>query len=500
MNLKRILSFIAGVSVIMCTHTSVFADTPVFGEPSEINYVGELKQQETADMVLNKAVFETVPYEEVISSENTNAVINQRNVYFETGDFYWFRRYIFKNTAEGQRYSSAVTIPGNTIEIRYVDPVTKQWVLTGDLNKLKDIKTTLFINTDVNSAVISVPGVYKNMFTSNTLEILREDENPISITHSDGVYTISFSFPQDTSKIGEIWCLQSPNKLVDWTNQSNYNYLKAHDLSIERRWSWDGYYFITPSNYIPGGENILYRHAANYTGSSFARYGESPAAIDLGFIMTSVCLENQNSEGFWETGPMSQWLKADFDINGNFYDTRFSTDFGVNLIFAYKRYNHKPFLDGAIKYGEYFLKHAQNNHYDVNDGWLVEDYAPSASQEAHKRTHVSLNHQTAEINFLYYLYKETKDSRFSETADKMLKGIEYTKNKWVQNNGNLNYALMYNGTNNVMIDYPYLTYNDLFELKSILSGYGIQNITINYLMECKKGYMDKNGITEYRKE
>jgi len=445
-------------------------------------------------------VCKMTPYEETTSNVTTYTVVNQKNVYFENRDYYWFRRYVFKDTVPGARITSAFNISGNSIEIRFVDPVTKQWVLTSDLNKIKNVKNTLFINTDTTSMILSVPGVYKNLFPSNTLEVVRAEEAPVSISKTDGAYTITFSFPRDSSKIGEIWCLQSQNKLIDWNNQFNYNYLKTHDLALERRWSWDGYYFQTPSNYVPGGENILYRHPANYTGASFAKYSANLAALDLGYVMTKVCLENQNSEGFWATGPMSQWLNADFGINGNFYDTRFSTDFAISLVFAYKKYLYQPFLDGAIKYAEYFLKHAQNNHYDVNDGWLVEDYAPSASQTYHVKTHTSLNHQVNEMNFLYYLYNETKDSRYYETADKMLKAIEYTKNKWVLSDGNLNYALMYNGTNNIMVDYPYLTYNDLFDLKAILAGYGIQNITINYLMESKKAYMDRVGITEYKKE
>ena len=209
---------------------------------------------------------------------------------------------------------------------------------------------------------------------------------------------------------------------------------------------------------------------------------------------------NQNEEGFWETGPASQWLKADFQIGEGFYDTRFSTDFALNLVSAYKRYGFTPFIEGAVKYGEYFLRHAEKNHYEVGDGWLVEDYAPNGKAEAYKRTHVSLNHQVNEISFLFYLYNETKDMRFYEAAKIMLRGIENTKEKWVLPDGNLAYALMYNGTNNVMTDYPYLTYNDLFELKTILSSYGESNITVNYLMERKKEYMDKAGITEYRKE
>ena len=480
---------------------------PNFSEPLglynkvyEANYAGEIEQQETNNVNENTDVYKIKPYEEVTKTENENFVLNQKNIYFENGDFYWFRRYAFKKTTPNARNYSAITIPGNTIEVRYVDPVTKQWVLTGDLNKLKNVKNTLFINTEKVSAILSVPAVYKNLFTNNTLEISKNDEHPFSITHSNGVYTITFSFPQDSTKIGEIWCLQSKNILVDWKKTENYNYLKVHDLAIERRWSWDGYYFKTPSNYVPAGENVLYRHSANYTGASFAKYGSCLASLDLGFIMTKTCLANQNAEGFWATGPMSQWLKADFEIGANFYDTRFSTDFAINLINAYERYKYEPFLEGAKKYAEYFINHANKNHYEVSDGWLVEDYAPNSSQEAHKRTHVSLNHQVNEINFLYLMYNVTKDTKYYNLADKMLKGIEHTKYQWVLNDGNLNYALYYNGTNNVMVDYPYLTYNDLFELKEILKNYGLQNVTINYLMDCKKGYMDRKGITEYRKD
>ncbi len=440
------------------------------------------------------------PFEEIVTTENADAVTNQKNMYFGNGDFYWFRRYIFKNTVDGKRFSSSVSLPGNKIEIRYLDPLTKQWVLTSDLSKLSNVKTTLFINTDTNSAVIGVPAVYNNLFTNNTLEVMKQEEMPISISKSGENYIITFSFPQNASRIGEIWCLQSPNKLIDWSTQKYYNYLKVHDLSVERRWSWDGYYFPTPSNYNPSGANVLYRHPANYTGASFIRHGDCPATKDLGFVMTYTCLKNQNEEGFWATGPSSQWLISDFGISENFYDTRFSTDFAINLIFAYKKCGYQPFLDGAVKYGEYFLKHAEKNHYEAGDGWLVEDYAPNASCEAYKRTHVSLNHQVNEINFLYYLYNETKDSRYYDLAGKMLKGIDNTKYKWVLADGNLNYALMYEGTGNIMVDYPSLTYNDLFELKSILNGYGINNITINYLMESKKAYMDLKGITDYRKE
>lgn len=49
----------------------------------------------------------------------------------------------------------------------------------------------------------------------------------------------------------------------------------------------------------------------------------------------------------------------------------------------------------------------------------------------------------------------------------MLKGVEDTKDQWVLANNNLNYALYYLANTNTMVDYPYLTYNDLKEAQEL---------------------------------
>ena len=106
----------------------------------------------------------------------------------------------------------------------------------------------------------------------------------------------------------------------------------------------------------------------------------------------------------------------------------------------------------------------------------------------------------AEINFLYELYQVTKEQKYYDLAELMLLAIENTKNEWVLPDGNLRYALMYNGTYNTMKDYPYLTYDDLFELKDILYRYFQRtNESVEYLMASKKQWMDKNNVTGYRK-
>jgi len=463
-----------------------------------------LQEQTTYSDIVSGVVNNAPPLKDIIPfmpaernniTENDDIKLTQYEVLFENGDYYWFNRYEFKKDSDTD-YFTSFNIPGDTIEIRYVDPDTKQWVMTTNIDNIK--KNTLFINTDKYNLVTSVPAVYKNEFPSNTLQVLKEDETPVKITKLDGQYNLSFRFKQSTDKIGELWVLQSENPLYDFNDASTAENLKTHDLGIERRWSYDGYYFPIPSNYVPTGENMLYRHPANYTGASWARYSYNLLSKDLGYVMTKICSKNQNDTGYWSTDPKSLWLEADFNIKEQFYDTRFNTDFACSLVYAYQNYNVKEFLESAVRYAEFFIKHAQNNHYETdNGGWLVEDYS---SETEYTKTHVSLNHQLSEINFLYELFNATAEKKYLEIADLMLLAIDDTKNSWVLPDNNLNYALMYTGTNNKMIDYPYLTYNDLFQTKQILSKYFNKvNITIEYLMQCKKQWMDNNNITGYNK-
>lgn len=426
-------------------------------------------------------------------TETDNSIVSLKEYLFENGDYYWIKRIEYKNNQE-EPYSYSFTIPGDSIEIRYIVPYEKEWVNTSNLENLPN--TLLYIDTDKFHMAIGVPAIYKNSFENNTLQMMKELEKPLKIEKLDGEYKITAEFVQNTDVIGEIWALQSENQLVDWTSLTSFNDLLNHDLAVERRWSWDGYYYAIPYNYIPYGENYLYRNPANYTGSSWTKNSANLLMKDMGYIMTETCMENQNSTGFWATGPKSLWLEEDFGIGAGFYDTRFNTDFAVSLLAAYQKYDNKAFLTSAVKYAEYFIDFATKNHYEPEGGgWLVEDYAGT---DAYTRTHVSLNHQLAEMNFLYELYNITGVDEYKDTADLMLLGIENTRNKWVMENNNLEYALMYTGSANTMVDYPYLTYNDLYKTRDLLNKYfNKSSDAITYLMACKKQWMDENNITDY---
>lgn len=424
--------------------------------------------------------------------ENNDYILKQRNVTFENGDIFYMHRYNFKKNDPNNLITS-LSIPGDKIEIRYIDPITNQWYMSTNIQN--SAYETMYIDTDKETLIVGVPAVYLNDTTKTTLQRVPEQEKKIEITKENGSFRLTYQFPRNTQVMGEIWVLRSQNKLANWNDLKHFNALKQ-DLSQQRRFSWDGYYFPIPSNYKPYAENMLYRHPSNYVGASFVKNGTFLATKELGYVMTKICMANQNAQGYWQTGPQSEWLMSDFAIDAGFYDTRFNTDFAENLLNAYARYNDEDFLEAVVRYGEYFISHANNNSYSTeNGGLLVEDYGHPNN---HIRTHVSLNHQLAEINLLYKLYDVTKHKPYLELADKMLLAIDDTKDQWVLPSNNLNYALHYTGTYNTMIDYPYLTYNDLYTTRHLLSTYfNKTSPTIQYLMDCKMEWMKANNVTGY---
>jgi hypothetical protein len=417
---------------------------------------------------------------------------SKRSINFTNGDYFNILRYEF-NDGNTAAVEQSIDIPGSTIEIRYVD-ANGDWYMS--TNPQNTAKTTMYIDTDKCSLAIGVPAVYKDSYLNNTLEVIPEQESGITIEKTAEGYSLKYSYPGQPDTVGEIWYLYSSGKLADWNNADHFKILNQ-DMSKTARISYDGYYYTIPYNYEPYSENMLYRHPADYIGTALVKYGDFPAANELAYAFISICAKNQNTQGFWATGPKSEWLSTDFNIGAGFYDTRFNTDFAGSLIEAYKRYGNEDFLTAAVKYGEYFKQHAQNHSYITREaGILVEDYGTVTGTQS--RTHVSLNHQLAELNFLYQLYDVTGEESYRQLADKMLKGIEDTQDQWVLADNNLNYALHYTGTYNTMKDYPYLTYNDLYTTKKLLNNYfNRSSATIDYLMACKLEWMQANNVTGY---
>jgi hypothetical protein len=427
------------------------------------------------------------------SSEDEQVKILQKSTVFGNGDMFWIRRYLFKH-ADSNPYTSSFTIPGESIRVHYVtaEGGEKKWATTLAWTATFP-KATLFISTSEYSLIIGIPSVYKAQGDSGHLDVQADIERPVSIVKEDGQYVIRFSFEQDPKYIGEIWALQSNIPLFEM-NEWDQRVFMGNDLADQWRLSMEGYYQKTYANYRPTGPHIYFRQASCYAGGSLLRARGSNAAYDLGYVLMKLSAANQKEAGYFTTPSRSDWLYTDFGIQEDFYDTRFNTDFAANLLDAYTVYGDGYFLESAKRYGEFYVNYAAENSYQTENGILVADYWQEA---VHKKTHVSLNHHLAGLNFMLRMYHLTAEQAYADTALLMSKGIEDTEAQWLLPDGNLAYAVHYTG-DNLMQDYPYLTYNDLYWADWHLENYvNVDNGAVQRLMASKKAWMIKNGVHGY---
>ena len=422
------------------------------------------------------------------------ADLTQKNVVFDNGDFAWFRRFEFKTTGD-RSYVTAVSIPGKSGTVRWYDEDQKKW-RTAPLNgKLPD--AMLFIDTDSYHMIISQPYAYKP-FGRGSLE----DKPRLPITaevRADGKIELTMRFMQVKGQIGDIWALQSSEPLIEWTPGNEFIW-SSYARTGGQRWCYDGFYSTSPANYNPTSKNMFFRNPAAWLVNGFVRTGGSRASRDLGWAMCDAMIGWQNKQGFWPTEPESGWLKADYGIGPGFYDTRFNNDFTYALFDAAKNYGDSRFLDAAVKQADFLVWLAENHSYTFSGpdgvGLLVEDYY---HPDGHNKTHSSLNHMLQEIKTLYRAHEATGDDRYLETGDALLRGIKLTRDRWIMPSGSLEYAYMPNGSMGLS-DYPYLTYNDLFELQEMLAGMDRgRDADLRVLMSSKRRWMDANGVTGYKK-
>lgn len=445
-----------------------------------------------------------LPQEKVQSYTFKGGVFWNKTVQFANGDLYWMKRFHFQKN-NSRPFTFSMTIPGKNGQFRYVERVT---LPTGSVQKVwKQIplngklpRTYGFIETDQKQMLISYPDMYKQSL-HNTLQEMASLSYPISVQVVPGGYKLTFEFSQVAGTIGELWALESSEPLVEWQSQDLEQIWLLLDLHDDQKWSWDGFYVLSPSTYYPTGKRLFWRIPENYVARSFVMTGGSRAAYDLGWVMLKTILPQQNQFGFWPTLPQSQWLKKDYGIEAGFYDTRFNTDMGSILLKASILYQDPSFQEANLRYAEFFLKHSEKHHIVIEgeqEGWLVADYAHYT--KPHKETHSSLNHQLQEMNYLYEMYFSTTDQRYLDLANKMLAGVKNIGELWCKPNGDLHYAYMPSGQMGLP-DYPYLTYNDLWQTQRYLIQLnGAVDPDLQLLMENKKRWMDANRITGYRGE
>lgn len=424
-----------------------------------------------------------------------SAILKKREFEFEDGTTYWMHQVTAE--ADEEPYSIRIPLREEFAAFRYRE------LSSGEDKKpywrhlnLQEVKTLPvapgFIEAAGKYIWIGEPIVYREL-GNGTVEAMPGMEIPIEVVQTSRGITLEIRLPKRAGYVSEIWAMESKEPLIQWREGSLEQIWLSRDLTQNAKWLYNGYHYKSPSTYEPTAENGFWRIPDNYILHSLLFTGGGKAAEHMAYVMLRTSLEQQEPDGHWKTLPLSQWLRDDYQIPAGFYDTRFNTGAAEKMLEGCKRYDEPDFCESARKYADYFHRHAQANHYTVEGqtGWLVADYA---STQPHKDTHVSLNHQLAEINYLYSFYQAFGRPEDKDLADIMLAGVVQLGKKWILPNGDLHYAYYPDGTF-ARPDYPYLTYNDLLETQQLYKEiYGQEEPVIAQLMASKWDWIVRNNI------
>ena len=335
---------------------------------------------------------------------------------------------------------------------------------------------------------------------NNCLEYLPGKDGYLQVCSVEGGFCLQLvSRAVDPGCVCDYLAIASDSQFFDWKTPGPVLFMKGHGLHGDGRWCWDGYYYICPSTYIPSGENVFYRNTSCYFGKSMAAgLGYYRGCEILSMIIGDTAVCQQNSAGFMPQLNESTWLSGDFNIGTGYYDTRFNSDLAETWMRLYNYDHASNILEPLRKYLDFYLDHAEKRHQETaGGGWFVEDYF---NPTGGKHTHTSLNHQLAEASVLYKASAILGDDNLYELADKMILAVENTASKWIKSDNNLHYSISAKGTYGGH-DYPYLTYDDLYNMQELLEKIkGSRSDALQSLMDAKLAWMKRNGVHGFKGE
>lgn len=421
-----------------------------------------------------------------------------RNYEIFNGDWVTMGSYVSNGAASGTTLVARFLTDSDCGQIKYYDRTNEKWVITELKAGTYNASMICVMSGSVNYFFYT-PRAWK-IHTNCTLEEMSNHNGYLNIRQGADSFTIElYAYNLGSDHRSDFTCVSSRKEsLIDWTHPNAENLWKTYTLEGDGKWCYDGYYFPAPESYIPSGPNYYYRLPAAYLLRSFlAVQSVHRVALDLSLCMMDTLAQQQNSEGFFPTMSGSTWLWDDYGIRAGFYDTRFNSDLVEMFINGYSKYGGDLYFETLQKYSDFYIEYANEHHRTTaKGGWFVDDYYHPTGN---RRTHTSLNHQLQEIIVLYKLSDMLSRSDLSALADKLLLAIEDSGADWIRKDKNLHYSYSADGTYGGT-DYPYLTYNDLYNLQKLLAARtGKTNDTLTMLMKYKKAWMDTNGVTGYLK-
>lgn len=418
----------------------------------------------------------------------------QKNIQYPDKGYFFVRKIHFYET--GGLYTTSYTLPGSTATVSWFDEngkLVQQTLKTGNL----PMNSLLYLETKAYSMIIGQNFIYRDIGDS-TIQNISTGRMAVQVKQQEDKWLITCQFPKTAGCDGILWGVGSQKQLLDLSTPLNKAVWPAYDVVNKARIGWDGYYFQSPTNYRPIAPQSYWRIPSNYLANCFMRTEGSEASRLMGNAMLVLAAENLNEQGFFPTLPICTWLKNEYNIGNNFFDDRFNVDAAMTYLIAYQKFGNPLYRDIYRRIADYFMAYAETHHFDVSnhrgEAWLLQDYGGGIGS---KSSLCALNHQLAVLDFFLVAYEQEGDIGYKLLAEKLLMGIQNTKNQWIKPDGNLHYAYLPSGKMG-MADYPYLTYNDLFNVqKTLMRVYGERDADLDELMLKKKEWMDRNLVTDY---
>lgn len=358
-------------------------------------------------------------------------------------------------------------------------------------------KQALFIDGEDFSMHLNMVNVYEHL--GNGVRKERFDLTiPIQYLADKGKQEFVISFPQIAGTEIEQWGIIGKEGMVNWGDEEQEKILLVANLDRVRKWTQGGVQYVTPETYHPYDPRAFWIVPAQHVGNKLLLEGNNRFSTNVALLSLQAALRTQTEGGYWISSPRSTWLYGDYGIDAGFYDTRFNTDAGLFLLYGYRAFQEEAYLQGAMKYGDFLIDYAKTHHHKTkNGGYLVYDYTHGDDMNRGTETLTSLNHLITEMNFLYELYKETKENKYLKTAEKMRQAVKDTAPDWKKPDGDLWYAYLPDGSYGLQ-DYPLLTLKDLrYSQRLIKEVSGEVDEAFQYLIEVKEIFLQKKGLPLY---
>lgn len=420
----------------------------------------------------------------VTFSHDISALEDVREIEFSDKSYFLVSR-LDSNSAAVE----PLLVQGGNGSVTYYDSKQKEWKTIPLEGKMP--QEVLFIQTDelaaiVGPAIAYIPSGYGTLKDTGK-------RGTITASKSESGYLLEFDIPHVEGQEYHLWFITCNQTVFEW-DTPNKAIWERLNFSLKHRICYDGAYYASPSSYYPFEDNMYYRCPAVHPLVVLLE-GESPIMRGMSYAFMDIAIEFQNDKGYWPTEPESLWMREDYGIGSGFYDTRFNCDVTEHLLKGYEIFSEKKFLDAALRQADWLVEMSYSNYMSFGGGYLISDYY---SEDMLVQPHSSLNHTLQEIKVLLRAASITGMRKYRATASRLLAGIKYTENRWCKpSGGGLNYGIFPDGTTGFN-DYPYLTYNDLYDVQKLLETTYGRDPVLDRLMKSKLEHMLGNGITGYK--